>query len=323
MTVRAATGLLLLLAAALPASEIWLGDSLARLGFANPAPERAGTERFSRARPAPLTVWAERDRDFLLVDGVKVSLGDAAALRTLRPRVGPATQRLAIRRADYDKVLLPLLWGPPPEARRPARILLDPGHGGRDPGFQNKSLRLNEKDLTLDTALRVAARLRAAGLEVSMTRDRDVFLELKDRSALAGKRRADLFVSLHYNAAAATSAAGAETFCLTPAGQHSTHDTGNRGSTKAEPGNRFDALNMRAAYAVQKSLVNGLRVADRGVKRARFSVLTDLPCPGILVEAAFLSNRAEAIRLSRESEREKIAQAIADGILAYAAGLPR
>lgn len=320
---RAATGLLLALAATLPAAEIWLGDSLARLGFANPPPARDGGESFSRARPEPLLVAAERDRDQLLIDGVKVSLGEATVLRTQRPRVGPAIQRLAVRRADYDKVLLPLLWGPPPEARRPARILLDPGHGGKDPGFQNKALKLDEKALTLDTARRVAARLRAAGFEVLMTRDRDVFLDLKDRSALAAKVRADLFVSLHYNAAAATSAAGAETFCLTPAGQHSTHDTGNRGSTKAEPGNRFDALNIRAAYAVQRALVTRLRSTDRGVKRSRFTVLTDLGCPGILIEAAFLSNRAEAIRLSQETQRERIAEAIAEGILAYAAALPR
>jgi len=320
---RAATGLLLLLAAALPGSEIWLGDSLARLGFANPRPERDGSEQFTRARPEPLLVSAERDRDQLLVDGIKVSLGGAAALRTQRPRVGPATPRLAIRRLDYDKVLLPLLWGPPPEARRPARILIDPGHGGRDPGFQNRSLRLDEKDLALDTARRLAARLRAAGFEVLMTRDRDVFLDLKDRSAQAARLRADLFVSLHYNAAAATSASGVETFCLTPAGQHSTHDTGNRGSTNALPGNRFDALNIRAAYAVQRALVTELRSTDRGVKRSRFTVLTDLSCPGILVEAAFLSNRAEAIRLSQESHRDRIAQALADGIVAYARGLPR
>jgi N-acetylmuramoyl-L-alanine amidase len=320
---RAATGLLILLAAALPASEIWLGDSLARLGFANPRPERDGSEQFSRAAPAPLSVSAEKDRDHLLVDGIKVCLGDATVLRPQRPRVGPATPRLAIRRLDYDKVLVPLLWGAPPEARRPVRILLDPGHGGRDPGFQNKALRLDEKHLTLETARRVATHLRAAGLEVALTRDRDVFLDLKDRSAMAGRTRADLFVSIHFNAAAATSAAGVETFCLTPAGQHSTHDTGNRGSTRAEPGNRFDALNIRAAYAVQRSLVTTLRSTDRGVKRARFSVLTDLPCPGILVEAAFLSNRAEAIRLSQESHREQVARAIADGILAYAAGLPR
>lgn len=320
---RAATGLLLLIAAALPASEIWLGDSLARLGFANPGPGRDGSEQFDRAKPLPLSVTAERDRDFLLVDGIKVVMGDPAVLRTQRPRVGPALQRLAIRRSDYDKVLLPLLWGAPPEARRPTRILLDPGHGGKDPGFQSKALGLDEKNLTLDTARRVAARLRAAGLEVLLTRDRDVFLDLKDRSAQAARTKSDLFVSIHYNAAAATSAAGAETFCLTPAGQHSTHDTGNRGSTAAQPGNRFDALNVRAAYAVQRALVTGLRSTDRGVKRSRFTVLTDLACPGILIEAGFLSNRAEAIRLSQESHRERVAQAIADGILGYAAGLPR
>lgn len=320
---RAAAGLLALLAAALPASEVWLGESMARLGFASPLPERDGAEQLTRAAPAPLSVLAERDRDHLTVDGVKVFLSEAMVLRTQRPRTGPVVQRLALRRADYDKVLLPLFWSPPPEARRPARILLDPGHGGKDPGFQNQALRLDEKHLALDTARRVSARLRAAGFEVLMTRDRDVFVDLKERGEQTGKLRADLFVSIHFNAAAATSAAGAETFCLTPAGQFSTHDPGNRGKTGAEPGNRFDALNLRAAYAVQRSLVSSLRCNDRGVKRARFTVLTDLTCPGILIEAAFLSNRAEAIRLSQESHREQVAKAIADGIAAYAAALPR
>ena len=320
---RAAAGLLVLLAATLPASEVWLGDSMARLGFASPRPDREGVESFSRAQPAPNAVLAERDRDHLLVDGVKVLLSEPMALRTQRPRVGPALQRLAIRRADYDKVLVPLFWGPPPVARRPTRILLDPGHGGKDPGFQNRTLKLSEKDLNLDTSRRVAVRLRAAGFEVLMTRDRDVFIDLKDRTAHANKVKADLFVSIHYNAAAATSASGTETFCLTPAGQFSTHDPSNRGTTRAEPGNRFDALNLRAAHAVHRSLITALRSTDRGVKRSRFTVLTDLNCPGILIEAGFLSNRAEAINLSKESQRERIAQAIAEGIIAYAAALPR
>jgi N-acetylmuramoyl-L-alanine amidase len=165
--------------------------------------------------------------------------------------------------------------------------------------------------------------LLRAGVEVLMTRDRDVFIDLKDRTAHANKVKAHLFVSIHYNAAAATSASGAETFCLTPAGQFSTHDPSNRGTTRVEPGNRFDALNVRAAHAVHRSLITALRSTDRGVKRSRFTVLTDLTCPGILIEAGFLSNRAEAINLSKESHRERIAQAIAEGIIAYAAALPR
>jgi len=320
---RAAAGLLALVAAALPANEVWLGESMARLGFAAPAPEREGAERLTREAPAPLVVLAERDRDHLMVDGIKVFLSEPLALRTMRPRTGPAVQRLAVRRADYDTVLAPLFWTPPPGSRRPTRILLDPGHGGKDPGFVNRDLGLEERHLTLDTARRVAARLRAAGLDVAMTRERDVFVELADRSAMAAKAKADLFVSLHYNAAGAASAAGAETFCLTPAGQFSTNDPSNRGKTAAEPGNRFDALNLRAAYAVHRSLVTSLRSPDRGVKRARFSVLTDLSCPGLLIEAGFLSNRAEATRLAQESHRDRLAQAIADGILAYAAALPR
>ncbi len=320
---RLAAALLLVALAPLPAQDVWLGDSLARLGFANPLPARPGEERLVRAKGSPAVVEAAKDSDTLLVDGVRVSLNAPLGLRPMRLPTGPAVQRLTVSRGDYDRTLAPLLWSPPPEARRPRRILIDPGHGGRDPGKQSKELRMDEKYLTLDTARRLAALLREAGFEVHLTRERDVFVELEDRSRRAAAIKADLFVSLHYNAATATSASGIETYCLTPAGQFSTNDPNNRGSTGALPGNRHDALNIRAAYQVQRALIKRMEARDRGVRRARFGMLKDLSCPGILVEGGFMSNRSEMLRLSQESYRQRIAVAIAEGIGAYAAGLPR
>ena len=320
---RLAAALLLVALAPLAAQDVWLGDSLARLGFANPTPARPGEERLSRAKGEPALVEAARDSDTLLVDGIRVSLNAPLGLRPMRMPTGPAVPRLTVSRGDYDRTLAPLLWTPPPEARRPRRILIDPGHGGKDPGKQSKELRMDEKYLTLDTANRLAALLAGAGYEVHLTRTKDVFIELEDRAKRAAALKADLFISLHYNAAAATAASGVETYCLTPAGQFSTNDPGNRGSTGALPGNRHDALNIRAAYQVQRALVTRLDARDRGVRRARFSMLKDLSCPGILVEGGFMSNRSEMLRLSQESHRQKLAAAIAEGVAAYAGSLPR
>lgn len=320
---RLAAALLLVALAPLAAQDVWLGDSLARLGFANPTPARPGEERLSRAKGSPALVEATRDADTVLIDGVRVALNAPLGLRPMRMPTGPAVPRLTVSRGDYDRTLAPLLWSAPPEARRPRRILIDPGHGGKDPGKQSKELRMDEKYLTLDTANRLAAILREAGYEVHLTRTKDVFLELEDRARRAAVLKADLFVSLHYNAATATSASGIETYCLTPAGQFSTNDPNNRGSTGALPGNRHDALNIRAAYQVQRALVTRLEARDRGVRRARFSMLKDLSCPGILVEGGFMSNRSEMLRLSQESHRQKLAAAIAEGIAAYAGALPR
>lgn len=320
---RLAVALLVFALAQLGAQEVWLGDSLARLGFANPKPARPGSERLERPKQAPSLVEAERDSEVITIDGIRVSLNAPMSARSFKMATGPSVLRLAVTRGDYDKTLAPLLWSPPPEARRPKRIMIDPGHGGRDPGKQSKELRVDEKFLNLDTAQRLATLLRKAGFEVEFTRTKDVWVENEARAKMTGTWKADLFVSLHYNAATVATATGIETYCLTPAGQFSTNDPKNRGTTGAEPGNRFDALNVRLAYQVQKALVTELQGRDRSVRRARFSVLKDLTCPGILVEGGFMSNRGEMLRLSQESYRQKVAQAIADGIAAYAASLPR
>lgn len=320
---RLAAALLILALARLGAQEVWLGDSLARLGFANPKPVQPGIERLERPKQAPSLVEAERDSEVVTIDGIRVSLNAPMSARSFKMPKGPAVLRLAVSRGDYDKTLAPLLWTAPPEARRPKRILIDPGHGGRDPGKQSKEFKIDEKFLNLDTAQRLAILLKQAGFEVEFTRTKDVWVENEDRAKMTSTWKADLFISIHFNAATATSATGIETYCLTPAGQFSTNDPNNRGTTGAQLGNRFDTLNVRLAYQVQKALVTQLQARDRSVRRARFSVLKDLSCPGILIEGGFMSNRGEMLRLSQESYRQKMAESMAAGIAAYAGSLPR
>lgn len=320
---RSTPVLLLLLAAALcRGDQVWLGESLARLGFANPEPAREGRESFRRDAD-PGTLVAERDRDHVLIDGIKVFLDDPIRASTYRVKGQPDRIRLTVERADYLTTLSPILWGAPGGARRPLRVVLDPGHGGRDPGKQNLAIKLDEKAATLDVARRLAVLLRQSGREVLLTRETDTFVDLKDRCAFANRAKADLFVSIHFNGDNSAQANGSETYCLTPAGQHSTNDTRNRGATTAEPGNRHDARNALLAFEVQRQLVRGLGGADRGVRRARFAVLTDLECPGVLVEAAFLSNPDEARRVATEAYRQTLAQRLAAAIGSYESRLTR
>lgn len=314
--------LALLLAVSARADQVWLGDSLARLGFPNADPVREGRESYER-RAYPRLLVADRDQEYVLIEGIKVHLDNRIRASTYRVTGQPAAVRLTVERADYLAAISPIIWGPPPGARRPLRIVLDPGHGGRDPGKQNLQLKVDEKTMTLDVARRLSVLLRQSGHEVLLTRDKDTFVELKDRSAFANQAKADLFISIHFNADDSAQANGTETYCLTPAGQQSTNATSGKGVARPLAGNRNDTLNVLLAFETQRMLVQNLGGADRGVRRARFAVLTDLNCPGILVETAFLSNPAEARRVATESFRQSIAQNLAAAVANYEARLAR
>ncbi|NMD19841.1 MAG: N-acetylmuramoyl-L-alanine amidase [Verrucomicrobia bacterium] len=218
-------------------------------------------------------------------------------------------------RTLLDPILVPVRNKP---GQRVRVIALDPGHGGRDPGF--KVGKEQEKVLTLLWARRLKARLEQAGFEVILTRARDVYIGLDDRVAAAWRARADLFISLHYNAASEGSAAvkGVETYCLTPAGAPSTNvQPEQQGSTAKLPGNTQDTHNILLAYHVQKSMVTRMRVEDRGVRRARFVVLRNTDMPAILVEGGFLSTPDEARRIADPTQRDLLAKAVVEGVLAY------
>ena len=253
----------------------------------------------------------------------------AMSLNQVNVHLGfPVAERrsmLHIGEIDYDAHLQPILTpqqsGPPPELRR---IVLDPGHGGKDPGAENKSVRINEKNTALDVARRLRRRLQAQGYEVLLTREDDRFIELTDRSAFANRNRADLFISLHFNAATSRQVRGVETFIFTPLNQPSTgRNSLHRSDRRTYSGNRSDAWNALLGYYTQREVVAGLNARDRGLKRARFTVLRDLLMPGMLVEGGFLSNTADARNIGSAGYRQKLADAVAAGVRSYQQTLTR
>ncbi|HBC87835.1 MAG TPA: N-acetylmuramoyl-L-alanine amidase [Lentisphaeria bacterium] len=201
-------------------------------------------------------------------------------------------------------------------------IVIDPGHGGKDNGAQGRFYK--EKDLNLMMAKRLKEILSAKGYMALLTRDRDMFLDLDTRPAKASAYKADLFISIHCNSAGngASPINGVETFCLTPEGAPSTADAKAKTARK-ERGNAFNKNNILLGYCVQRGVLRNTGANDRGVKEARFSILKDAPCPAILVETGFLSNLTEERNLATRAYQDKIAQGIAEGVIAYHRSMSR
>jgi N-acetylmuramoyl-L-alanine amidase len=219
---------------------------------------------------------------------------------------------------DLQTTLLPIL-SPPRNAgkARVKTVCLDPGHGGKDMGYFIASNQ--EKNYTLLLAKEVGKQLSRAGMKVVLTRSTDTFVELPMRPDFAKRRSADLLVSLHFNAADASrdTAQGAESYCLTAPGASSTNARGEGGDVGPFPGNRNNEKNIFLAYQMQKALTRSLGVQDRGVRRARFAVLRDAAMPATLVEAGFMSHPVEGRKIFTAAYRQKLAQAIVEGVLAY------
>lgn len=168
-------------------------------------------------------------------------------------------------------------------------IAIDPGHGGYDDGASANNL--YEKELVYDVAYRTQQRLEQAGADVVITRSGDDYTALEERAAIANRANADIFVSIHANAAAATSADGIETY------HYPTSDDG-----------------QRLAYNLQTSMINELDSDDRGVKSANFSVLRNTAMPAALVELGFVTNGDEAQRMESSTFRNEAANALYLGI---------
>lgn len=226
--------------------------------------------------------------------------------------------QLWMARVDVLKTVDPVVRPAQFQRSSPVRVvMLDPGHGGTDRGARSASGR-TEKELTLDVARRVERHLKGSGLTVVMTRRGDITVPLSRRSELARDRRADVFVSIHFNAAVGP-AQGIETFCLPPRGLPPTAVAEpRRADHEPQSGNRFDAENVWLAHLIQRQLLQATGAADRGVRRARFQVLRDAPCPAVLVECGFLSYRPEAEKIYTVEYRERLARAIAEAIRRYA-----
>jgi N-acetylmuramoyl-L-alanine amidase len=209
-------------------------------------------------------------------------------------------------------------------------VVIDPGHGGDDVGAQSPT-GVMEKDVTLAVARRLARILESRGRAVRLTRDGDQGRALTDRTALANRLEATVFVSLHANASTVASVAGAETYYMSLDGASdeaaaATAALENRAGSSSNGRSPLDLIlwdlaqaevlneSSRLALAVQGRLNARLGLRDRGVKQAPFVVLTGATMPAILVEVGFLSNPSEAERLTQPDGQQQLAEAVAAGI---------
>lgn len=220
-----------------------------------------------------------------------------------------------IHSLDAEKNLAPLLQVNRPVQRGRGVIVIDPGHGGNEVGTKSVLGNFFEKTYTLDWAMRLKPLLEARGWKVVLTRTGDKAVELTERVLIAEQNQADIFLSLHLNAAAG-GAAGLETYCLTPAGMASTLTRNYPDPANIIlPGNAQDFQSMHLAMRVHRSLLQNVGMADRGVQRARFmAVLKTQQRPAILIEAGYLSDRNEAQRLGSPDYRQKLALAVAKAL---------
>jgi N-acetylmuramoyl-L-alanine amidase len=215
-----------------------------------------------------------------------------------------------------------------------ARVVLDAGHGGHDPGARANGL--NEAELVLDVTLRLKALLeKQPGIEVTLTRDSDEFIPLEQRTAIANREGADLFLSIHANASRNTRARGIETYFLNFASNPEAEAVAAReNSASARTMHslpeivRAIALNNKLdesrdfAEMVQKSMVRKLgtrnaQVRDLGVKQAPFVVLIGAGMPSVLAEISFVTNRQEGALLKTGAYRQRIAEALLDAVVRY------
>jgi len=254
----------------------------------------------------------DRDSHTAEINGVNVALSFPVAVEKGAP---------LIAQFDLDKTVRPLIFPSKfTDAKKITTICLDPGHGGKDSGNRvGGFFGHSEKTYTLLLAFELRDQLKKLGFNVILTRSKDAYVELPQRPAIANKAKADLFVSLHFNAAQTgeNEVAGPETYCITPVGASSSNSQGEGGDSGATVANRCEQKSLLLAYQIQKSLVQNLYATDRSVRRARFAVLRDATMPAILIEGGYMTNPTEAEKIYGAAYRKQMAAAIVKGILAY------
>lgn len=269
---------------------------------------------------------------------------------------GPTAQVVLDLTAGYDyrtftvpataekpfRVVVDLLRAPPVDDQPPDRpwtVIIDPGHGGYDPGAVEKRLGLTEKEIVLDVSRRLEEVLRRApNIDVHLTRSGDRPVKLSERITAAHEEGADIFVSIHVNGCAHRSARGAEVFYLslqgaTSAASRELEALENSAETiEADPhlgeiaGLPFavdliqtDTLlrSSLLAEVILDALGESRLAAARGVKQANFAVLRSCRVPSALVELGFITNPDDARQLASASHRQALAETIARGLLDY------
>ena len=259
---------------------------------------RAGIKTYSAEESGRIVMSSRNGTQIQLVSG------SAAVYVDKVPLILPeALQLQDIQQWDnylpfVENIFAPLLN---PERKKIRTIVLDPGHGGKDNGAKSVTNAL-EKDLNLSLAKVLQKELLSLGYQVIMTRDKDVFVSLDRRAAIANALEADLFISIHHNSSATNpQASGMETFVIRP----ETDMEWQRCRKSVLP-----------ALLIQKEQAGINGSFGRGVKFARFKVLRLAKCPALLIENAFLSNREDAVKSSSAAHRELVSFAIARALLA-------
>jgi N-acetylmuramoyl-L-alanine amidase len=279
--------------------------------------------------------WGRRARE-------RVAALDAAAEqeRKQRPQPAVATTARPVQEPEAPKAVS--LIEKPAAPAQPAKsapqalrkIVLDPGHGGKDPGAIGVD-GIAEKDIVLGVARKLAEKLKLLGIEVVLTRKDDRFIPLEERTAIANAEAADLFISLHVNASPNPDARGVETYYL-----DNTNDEAALRMAARENGIARDKISdlqfilsdmvqnlkledsITLAHRLQGSVVTQVggrygEVRDLGVKKAQFYVLVGARMPSVLVEMFFVSNRIEGRALATEEYQQSLAEALFDGIKKY------
>ncbi|MDD5427659.1 MAG: N-acetylmuramoyl-L-alanine amidase [Candidatus Omnitrophica bacterium] len=230
----------------------------------------------------------------------------------------------------------------PPAPEGPKRftikkVVIDPGHGGNDPGAIGRRTHVKEKVLTLKLAKKIKSLLEDAGLKVIMTRDSDVFIPLPRRSEIANKSGADLFISVHINASRSRMMRGFECYYLSNATDDNARalEAFENSSLKMDEAasaqhskpldktlwdmtlteNRLESAELAGSIcdSIDESLVTG----NRGIRTARFYVLKHTNIPAVLVEAGYLSNKYEELKLKDPAFLDRIAESVVQGLLKY------
>lgn len=245
------------------------------------------------------------------------------------PVVSKHLENTASKKADAGSLIKQLALGV-------NKIVIDPGHGGKDygaPGYYKGS---HEKKAVIDISKKLAAKIKKElGYEVVLTRDGDKYLTLEQRTEIANKNRADLFISIHTNAARNKNAYGIETYFLNLATDEDSISVAAReNATSTKNISDLQTIlndlmrdakineSSRLATHIQNSMVGSLKskyshIKDRGVKQAPFYVLLGARMPAVLIEASFISNPRECKRLMTDEYQDRLCDGILDGIKKY------
>lgn len=244
-----------------------------------------------------------------LMNGVKFVFSNAVVMIGDKPYVS---------RMDLAKLIDPVLR---PNFIKNAgdfrTVILDAGHGGKDPGATNSIS--TEAGYNLKVATKVKSLLVAQGFKVVMTRETNRYLSLQERVNIANAIKENaVYVSIHFNSGG-SAARGIETFTLSPPGV-SHYGRGHiEADNQARTGNEHDSANIALATSVHGTILRrlGKNTFDRGIKRARFSVLSGVCHPAILLEGGFMTHPYEARLIENESYRNVVATGIVEAIAKY------